>query len=192
MKLTGLENIYKELKVNNEDYFIFTFRKNNVVFDILFDIHKQPFELHFLQKHNDFHFGINVDEYFRISTSLRYDIYIKLCEILNIKYNPNNRFSTFEFFEEFNRKIPQYFQRKKEKQELLKFYMNSIEDPNKLYFEAFIEWGKMGNKRHVTDKNLEKTRILYDEHYERCKRENISIKYTSLLNSHDKVNDNEL
>jgi len=179
MKLIRLNNIYRELKIHNENYFIFSFKKNDISFEILFDIYKEPFKLHFLQKCSNFHFHINVEKGFNIDPNLQSDIYKRLCKVLNLKYDPNNRFSTYIFFNEFNEKIPDYSHRKKEKRELFKFYTKDIEEPNKINFGGFIDWKKLNNGKNVSEKNLEKTRILYPEYYEYCKRENVSIIYKS-------------
>lgn len=179
MKLTGLESIYRDLKDNNENYFIFTFQKNEIVFDVLFDIYKEPFELHFMQKDKNFNFHINVERGFNIDIKLKPDIYSELCNVLNLKYDPNNKFSTIAFFNEFNKKIPKYFKRIKTERELLTFYKNDIEEPDKLFYDGFIKWKEINNGKHVSKKNLEKTRILYPEKYDFCKREDVSIRYKS-------------
>jgi hypothetical protein len=179
MKLIGLENIYKELKINNENYFIFTFHKNKIIFDVLFDIFKEPYELHFIQKNKHFHFCIKVERGFNINPILKSNVYSELCKVLNLKYDPNNKFSPHAFFDEFNKKFPKYFVRDKKERELLDFYIYDIEESNKLYFDGFIEWEKINNGKRVSPKNLEKTRILYPQHYEFCKRENVSIRYKS-------------
>jgi len=177
MKLTGLESLYRELKENNEHYFIFTFQKNKNIFDVLFDIFKEPFKLHFMQKEKNFNLCINVERGFNVNPMLESNEYSNLCNVLNLKYDPNNKFSTFAFFNEFNKKIPKYFKRDKKERELLDFYKHDIEEPDKLYYDGFIRWKEINNGRHVSPKNLEKTRILYPEKYDFCKREDVSIRY---------------
>ena len=179
MKLTGLVKIYKELITRNENYYIFSFKKNVTIFEVLFDIYKIPYELHFLQKESDFNFWVHVEKGFIINPTLSKVVYSKLCKVLNLKYDPDNKFSTNAFFDEFNKKIPDYNdKREKKERELLKFYSSDIEEPDKLYFNGFIEWKKLNNGKNVTPKNLNKTRILYPQHYDTCKRENVSIRYT--------------
>ncbi|OWP83206.1 hypothetical protein BWK59_11775, partial [Flavobacterium davisii] len=97
------------------------------------------------------------------------------------KYDNDNKFSTFSFFQEFNNTIPDYKKRFVVKQELLQFYKSEIEENDKLFFDGFIEWNKLNNRKKVSEKNLEKTRILYPEYYDYCKRENVSIRYTAEL-----------
>lgn len=180
MTLPNLRKLYKNLKENDEAYYIFDYKKNNVCFEVLFDIFNSPFELHFILKESDFSFRMTVHKGFHINEYLDKNIYKRLCEILMLKYDEQNPFSTKVFFEEFNSKIPMYEQRIKKERELLKFYVNQIEEADKLYFDGFIEWNKVNNGKGVTIKNLEKTRILYPDLYEKCKRENISVRYTHI------------
>jgi hypothetical protein len=178
MKLTGLLKIYKELIAHKENYYIFPFKKNNTFFEVLFDIYKNPYKLHFLQRESNFNFMVHVKEGFIINPTLDNDVYRKLCKALNLKYDPENKFSPFAFFNEFNDKIPDFTVREKRERELLKFYSSDIEEPDKLYFDCFIEWEKTDTGNHVTQKNLDKTRILFPEYYDYCERENVSIRYT--------------
>ncbi len=177
MKLTRIGQLYRSLKEAEETYFIFPFCKNEVTFEVLFDIFKSPFELHFLQRDNNFSFRINVEKGFIINTTIEKSIYSNLCRVLNLKYDPLNKFTPSAFFEEFNDKIPLYSTRQKRKNELLVYYVSDIEGSDKLLFDGFLEWEKLKNGKKVSIKNLEKTRILYPELYEKCKRENISIRY---------------
>jgi len=98
MKIDRLEQLYRSLKANDETYFIFPFKKNNVTFEILFDIFKTPFELHFLQKDSNFSFYITVEKGFYINEMLNKKIYSALCKVLNLQYDPNNKFSSKAFF----------------------------------------------------------------------------------------------
>ncbi|OWP83922.1 hypothetical protein BWK59_07925, partial [Flavobacterium davisii] len=67
MKLSNLEKIYKRITQEGETYYIFPFIKNKVEFEILFDIYKTPFQLHFLQKSSDFSFNVIVEKGFKIN-----------------------------------------------------------------------------------------------------------------------------
>jgi len=180
MILSNLRELYKSLKENNETYYIFEYRKNNSCFQVLFDTFNSPFELHFLLKESNFSFKIIVQKGFHINEFLDRATYKNLCDVLMLKFDEKNPFSTKIFFEEFNSKIPQYKQQLKEERELLKFYVSQIEESDKLYFDGFIEWNKINNGRGATIRNLEKTRILYPNLYEKCKRENISVRYTHI------------
>jgi tetratricopeptide (TPR) repeat protein len=62
----------------------------------------------------------------KLNPNLQYDIYSGLCKALNLKFDPNNKFSTSIFFNEFNEKIPKYYPRVKEDRELLNFSIRFI------------------------------------------------------------------
>ena len=182
MKLNRIEQIYRGLKNDNETYYIFDYSKNSIIFNILFDIYYSPFKLHFLVVEDNFSFVIDINKGFIISTSLNKEDYIRLCRVLGLKYDEDNPFSPKIFFEDFNKNIPPYSRREYKKRELYKFYYNNIEEPDKIYYKGILAWNKINNGRNVTQKNLEKTRILYPELYEFCKRENVSIIYTANKN----------
>ena len=120
---------------------------------------------------------VTVGKGFDINPNLNKADYKNLCNALSLKYDANNPFKPLLFFQEFNNAIPNYNKRVIVKQELLQFYKSDIEENDKLYFDGFIEWNKLKNGKKVSEKNLEKTRILYPEHYFYCKRENVSIRY---------------
>jgi hypothetical protein len=178
MKLTRLENIYNGLRKDNETYFIFPFKKGRVTFDILFDIFDTPYKLHFLQQQGDFNLVLLVSEHFYINTFLGNN-YQKLVNILGLRKDPNNPFSTNAFFSDFNNAIPLYRRRSKEENKLIRFYNNQIEDKEKPYFLSFTRHSKESG-RHVTKENLFKTRLLYPNEYDFCKRNNVSINYTDM------------
>jgi len=176
VKLSRLENIYTGLRNDNETYFIFPFKKGKVTFDILFDILPQPYKLHFLQQQGAFSLLLLVSNNFCIDTYLGKD-YFKLMDVLGLKYDPNNKFSSNSFFDEFNNAIPVYHKKDKVDNELSKFYNNEIEEKEKPYFDGFIKWAKESG-RHVTEENLFKTRVLFPNEYNFCKLNNVSIRYT--------------
>jgi hypothetical protein len=186
MVLSNLKELYKNLRIDNETYYLFHFRKNNIRFEILFDIFKIPFQLHFLQKDNSFSFYLIVEKGFIVNEFLNKETYNKLCKTLKLKSDSDNPFSTKHFFEEFNSRIPIYQNSEKKERELLAFYQSSIEESEKLYYDGTIEWNKVKNGKGVTNKNLEKTRILYPELHEWCKRENISIRYRLMRKNNEK------
>lgn len=179
MKLNRLENIYTGLRNDKETYFIFPFKKGKVTFDVLFDVFVDPYKLHFLQQQGSFGLLLLVSKDFYINTYLG-DDYYKLVSVLGLEYDPNNKFSSNAFFNDFNNAIPLYRRRSKIDNELVKFYGNEIEEKEKPYFDGFIRWTKESGK-HVSYENLFKTRILFPNEYEFCKLNNVSIRYSDKL-----------
>lgn len=187
MKLTGLIPLYRNLIEKNSTYCVFTYTKNNIDFDVFFDIGCDPFKLGFLIIKSEFQLWIDVHKGFIINTKLHQKDYLNLINILGIKYDPTNKFSTNQFFEEFNNRIPTNF-RKKNKNDLIKLIRRAyeIEDDDKIYYKGLIDWDK-STTRNRRYKNLEKTRLLYPGLYNQIKNRNISVIYTANKNESEDV-----
>lgn len=84
--------------------------------------------------------------------------YKQLIQLLNLKYDPNNKFSPIGFFEEFNSKVPLSFT-KPDKTVLLKFAVERyhIENKKKVYFRGFINWKKKERGERNTEKKVDST-----------------------------------
>ncbi|MDM1395585.1 hypothetical protein HX049_00065 [Myroides odoratimimus] len=181
MILNNLEQLHQQILNNNDTFCIFPFAKNKIVFNILFDIGTTPFKLVLLQKKGNFRLELVVTHNYNIDSMLDRELYKQLCEVLDLTNDSNNRFSTNAFFSELNTVIPRQYYRSTAERPLYVFYSNNIEEPNKLYYSSMTDWKNTLNRKNhkVTDKNLEKTRVLYPEIYEFCKDNNISVNYTS-------------
>lgn len=180
MVLDGLIPIYQEIKKRSETYCVFKFNKNKIEFDIFFDIGTNPFRLGFLLIESNFELWLDVQQGFRISTMLEREKLKELRELLGLKFDPNNPFSTKSFFEEFNSKIPNTPPHyKKEQRDRIVLYSFSIEEPDKLYYAGIIEWDKMQSGRKRSFENLEKTRLLFPELYRQIRDRNVSVRYSS-------------
>ncbi|MFF3926068.1 DUF6037 family protein [Paenibacillus lactis] len=180
LKLTGLRELYADMKTKRIKRYKFAFTYNSVSFDVFFFTDETPFKLMFGVKAHNFYFEVNVTNGFVIDTNLR-DKYTQLCKILGLQYDPDNPFKTFYFFSEFNKRIPQhadvsYIPESSE----IGYYRRDIEESEKIYFLSWRDNEKRGEK--VSPENLQKTRLLlgYDA-YLICKRKNISSRWT-----HDK------
>lgn len=179
MKLTNLKPLYKIIKENNETYTTFEFKKNNLVFEIFFDIDSIPFQLGFIVKHSNFEMWVEVMPGFEISPIIDKTDYKKLVGLLGLIYDPNNKFSTLGFFEEFNLKIPAYGKKNKELAVYVGKSKYQIEYPDKIYFLKMMPW----TSQHRSFKNTEKTRLLLPKLYERIKNNpHISVGYTNVEN----------
>lgn len=179
MKLYAIIPLYRQLISSNKTYGVFKYTKNNIDFDVFFDIGVKPFKIGLLLINNNFQLWINLDNDFMINPYLSNIEFKSLIRVLNLKYDPNNKFSTIKFFEDFNSKIPNEFKtiKKKELQNLIITIYN-IEEENKVYYNGLIDWSKVNNGKKKTKKNIEKTRLLYPKLYERIKEKNISVRYT--------------
>lgn len=188
MELTNLRRMYSLMKKANMTYSVFPFKRGKVEFDVFFDINAIPFRLGLIVKRANKDIWLNVEQGFRIDPILPRDEYRLLIKILEIQYDENNHFSIKSFFEEFNRKIPLELSPIEEYRDTvihvaIKDY--SIEEAEKIYYLGTTDWDSPANKGkgNRTDKNLEKTRLLYPNIYEQIKDRNISISYTNKKNN---------
>lgn len=181
MTLTRLVPLYKKIKQNNETYAFFDFKKNGVTFHIFFDIETKPnYLLGFMVPGTQFNLWIDVTEDFRINTYIN-EKFGELMEVLNLKSDPKNKFSTNAFFSEFNEKIPSdYIKAPKNLLNDIAIKKYDVEENESLYYLSFR---RLPPGWHRTEKNSEKTRLLLPKIYERIKdRDNISINYSPFPN----------
>ena len=182
MTLTGLIPLYQSIRQNNLTYALFDFKKNGIIFHVMFDIEAKPyFKLIIIAQGSKFELQVEVKPGFIVNPYIDTKKYKQLTQLLNLKYNPNNKFSPMFFFEEFNSKIPQSYT-KPDKAVLLEFAVNKyhIEKNKKVYFRGFINW----KKRERSEKNTEKTRLLLPLISECIKDKiHISVAYTDVPNN---------
>lgn len=108
MTLTGLVSLYQSIKHNNLTYALFDFKKNGITFHVMFDIEAKPYyKLIIIAQGSKFELLVEVKPGFIVNPYIDAKKYKQLTKLLNLKYDPNNKFSPIGFFEEFNSKIPQ-------------------------------------------------------------------------------------
>lgn len=190
MTLTGLIPLYRSIKQNNFTYALFDFRKNGVVFHVMFDIEAKPcYKLIIIAQGSKFELQVEVKPGFIVNPYIDTKKYKQLTKLLNLKYDPANKFSPTVFFEEFDSKIPQSYT-KPNKAVLLEFAINKyhIEKKNKVFFRGFINW----KKRERSEKNTEKTRLLLPLISECIKDKiHISVAYTDVPNDIEYIDLND-
>lgn len=182
MILTGLIPLYQSIRKENLTYALFDFRKNGVIFHVMFDIApKSNYKLIIVAQGSKFELQVEVKRDFIVIPYIDSKKYKQLVKLLNLKYDPINKFRPESFFEEFNNKIPQSYT-KPDRAVLLEFAKNKyhIEKKDKIYFRGFINW----KKRERSEKNTEKTRLLLPLICECLKDKiHISVAYTDIPNN---------
>ncbi|MDE5422423.1 DUF6037 family protein [Ancylomarina sp. DW003] len=182
MKLTGLVPLYRDLKNKKEMYSSFDYKTGGICFEVFFDIYETPFKLIFVVREQNYRLSIDVLQGFIINPILSKDELRALAKVLGLTYDPNNPFSPPKFFSHFNQSIPEFSPYKVPKEQVYRFHQSDIEKADRIYYKTKIEWNKLPNsKGNATPENLFKTRVLYPELYQVCKRNNISIVYTAEL-----------
>ena len=177
MKLNGIKEFHNSMKINGVKKSKFIFTYNNVVFDIFFFTDEVPYKLCIGGRANNFYFELNVKKGYIIDINIG-DKYLRLLEILGLKYNPDSPFKTIYFFNELNKNIPKKIDtNNKWKPSDYAIYKRNVEEAEKIYFCGWFDNDKVGKK--VREKNLEKTKeILGTDAYLMCKKNNISSKWT--------------
>ncbi len=129
----------------------------------------------------NFSFTLDVEPGFYINPHLPKEVFKKLCEVLELRFNPQNQFSTRAFFMEFNQNIPsQAAKHQAAKPHEIANYYPQMEEADKKYFLGWRHNHPI--KENVSLENLEKTRILLGyQAYLICRDKNISSRWTDRL-----------
>ncbi|WP_045858732.1 DUF6037 family protein [Teredinibacter purpureus] len=187
MKLDGIIPLYKSMKTQNIDRYRFDYKAGKATFDVFFFIDSSPYLLLFGVKAENFSFELEVLNGFVIETKIDNDTYKRLCKVLGLEFDPNRPFSTWNFFKEFNSKIPLTANTSNPvKPQDIAPYQSVAEEADKIYFVGWRDNSKWGTQ--VQDSNLEKTRkLLGEKAYLRCKQKNISSCWSDKKDSTIKV-----
>lgn len=181
MKMNGLVDLYKSIKEQGLSYTIFDYTHNGIEFFIMFDIGTNPFKLLLVKKYSLLTLSLDINKGFILETSLEKEKYETLKEMLEIKKGNTNPFSTTIFFKELDSKIP-----KEAKKPVLDENHKSVisrvyqcEEQDKIFPFGFVDWDYNGSKKRYTERNREKTRLLYPDIYKAIQGKNISIRYSN-------------
>ncbi|EFB6939737.1 hypothetical protein HGL76_001757, partial [Campylobacter coli] len=181
MKMTGLENLYKDIKNKQMTYCIFNYTHNRIELEIMFDINPKPFKLLIIKKYSNKTLLLDILNGFKLDIFLSKEKYQILLDILDIKGGGATPFSTKKFFEELNSAIPSA---------IVQYDLNSnlrhiisqiknFEDADLIYVKHLIDWNKINSGKHVSQKNRDKTEYLYPDIFKIIKDKNISVVYTN-------------
>jgi hypothetical protein len=179
MKLNELNPLFQSMKNACIDRYQFEYQHGKGLFDVFFFTDESPFVLLFGARGTQFCFEVFVYPGFEISTKMSSQDYRELCNFLELKFDPENPFSPFAFFSQFNKNIPHNIDVKRRILQTYEIaqYRCEIEDKNKVYFCGWRN-NKLRNET-VTHSNLRKTKMLLGNHaYIVCKEKNISSCWT--------------
>ncbi|MBR2112879.1 MAG: hypothetical protein IJ950_08190 [Helicobacter sp.] len=181
MKMTGLKELYKNMKAQKLPYHIFKYNHNTIELEILFDINRNPFGLLIIKQYSNLTLLLDIKTGFELDVFLTREKYQVLREILEIKSGKTNSFSTKKFFEELNNAIPSCVKEYKIDNNL-RYIISQVKNLDKahlIYVKCLIDWSKTESGKHVSDENREKTKYLYPDIFELIKDKNISVVYTN-------------
>jgi hypothetical protein len=178
MKLDALEPLHQSMQANDIDRYRFGYTHGKAKFDVFFLADTQPYKLIFGVYDQNVFIEYDVDKDFRINPQLSKEHYKQLCQLLELKYDPNNHFSPGAFMADFNTYIPKcaHCAQKVQPHEIIR-YRNNIEEVEKIWFCGWRDNAQRGQS--VTAENLFKTRQLLGERaYQLCKERNVSSCWT--------------
>lgn len=170
------------MKIQGIERYRFEYKCGKATFDVFFFIDSSPYLFLFGMKAENFSFEIEVKHGFVIDHTLDKETYKRLCEVLGLKYDPERPFSPWNFFSEFNGKIPdKALTAQVAKPHDVAPYKKIIEEEKKIYFVGWRDNYRWDTTVQKT--NLDKTRELLGERaYKRCKEKNISSCWTDQKN----------
>lgn len=179
MQLTGLKSLYADMKRQKLERTIFKVLINNISFEVIYFIDSSPHSLAIGVKGKNFFFEIPVEKGFHIKTWLG-ENYSKVCEILGLKYDETNKYSSNKFFSEINKGIPSKVTNINiPTYKDIAPYRRDVEEADRIYFYGWKENDKTGG--NVKPKNLEKTRAWLGENaFRMCKKYNVSSRWTDV------------
>ncbi|MCT4662738.1 MAG: DUF6037 family protein [Tissierellales bacterium] len=176
MILDGLKPLYADMRKNNLERCKFKFVYNKVEFEVLYFIDCIPNKLSFGVLEKNFYFEKEVKKGFEITEYI--EEYLKLCEILELKFSKDGKFKPFYFFELLNRKIPHNVDSTKKYLPSDGIRHDTRNNEDKIYFFGWLDNKHVNQK--VSEENLQKTKAyLGVEAYTMCKRNNISSRWTA-------------
>lgn len=177
-EFTSLRTLHEDMKENNEISASFNFNYNNRGFACIFLGDVKPMILYLCTVGIAREvFEIAIDENYMTDTYI--NDYRRLIEYLNLKFDPDHKFKPVDFFEVLNRNIPTTFQTAANYSSILSIASKTriIKEANKIYF---IGWRDNPISDHVTELNLEKTRLAFGDKIAKIsKQTNRSSKWTN-------------
>lgn len=167
--LKKIAPLLKDMRHNNVKQDKFSFTYNNVEFDIVVLIEREPFELLFGIIDYNFSFTLNLYKGYKLEY-IPDDVFWKLCRILNLRPGKEG-LTSFKFLKFFSERIPKKYSGKTIQPHQIAVYKKDIPDSEKIYFKGW--------RTHISDgrtaQNFDKTRaLLGDKAYDFCKENNIS------------------
>lgn len=141
----------------------FNFNINEKPFSCIFIIDITPFRFYLTTLGNEpYVIEFEVSNNFEINPILSKEDYTALIRYLEIKYNPDNKFSTIKFLNDINAILPTVIINNPHYTDILKTVSKTreVEESNKIYF---MGWKKLHDGQNVSPQNAEKTLSVFGE-----------------------------
>lgn len=164
LELTHLRALHKDMKKKRESQAVFNVQVKNKYFSCIFITNVTPYYLYLAtvgKAIKTFEFEIVTG--YKINTYMNKSDFQELCIYLEIEYDVNHKFSTNDFFQILNNKLPViYSGMKPTKKQLIDTVSKhrNIEEADKTYFLRFRH---LPVGQNVSEGNHEKTRFIFGD-----------------------------
>ncbi|WP_257014593.1 DUF6037 family protein [Variovorax sp. YR752] len=177
--LNGLGPLVQQMRQRGLQRIRWPYRHSRVSFDVFLFTDEMPWCLLFGAKAYNFAFSVPVHRGYDADPGLAQADYRRLCEVLGLKFDPNNKFSPKAFLEEFGRALPATLPNQAEvRPQDVAPYRKDVEESERVYFCGWKDNTLRGES--VSQANLHKTRqLLGVAAYERCRDKNISSRWSA-------------
>lgn len=158
--LNNLRCLYLDMKKEGQTAVTFQCKYNNrYCFSCIFIADEDGKALYISSLgDNSFTLKVHVKSDFSIDKfGLDKETYVKLCEYLELKYNPDNPFIPREFIIQLDGVFPKEY-KKAETRECIRAICqaNNTDEGDKIYFAGWRHW----TQKHTQDDNMEKSAML--------------------------------
>lgn len=177
MKLYEIKPLLQDMAHNKVKIDKFKFLYNQVEFEVIVLIEREPFELLFGVIGHNYSFVLKLLKGYELE-NLPDEVFFKLCDILKLKPSKEG-LTSFKFLRYVAERIPNHYSgRRPQPHEVAKYKKKDIPEAEKIYFCGWQFY--TSENRHA--RNFEKTREwLGEEAYLFCKEHDISSCWTDKI-----------
>lgn len=172
MQLVRLKDTF--YKQGQPDLLTLDYSYNKVPLSVFYT--QEENALTFVRKGTQLEVTISISTSFWVSKQLEKNVYLALCNLLDIKYDPNAIFKPNSFFKQFDEHFS-YSPIKTDEKIRYISQKYKLENPDAIYYQRTIPH-KNKNNGHATTQNLKKVKYLLPQVYQRIKNEDVSIAFT--------------
>lgn len=178
--LSALRLLHQRMREEGVDRTTFSYRNNRARLDVVFLFDETPYVLLIgVRGEIPYSFELPVLPGYRVP--LLFNEHLKpLMDALGVRPNPDSPFKTSLFLEDLNRHIPDTVNARDLPTDILarRGTASDVEEADKIYF---VGWVAHSDGRHVSPRNLDKTRrILGTATADRCRRSNVSTRWSAV------------
>lgn len=184
VKLENLKILHEDMIRKKERRCKFRFSFGKVGFEVFFLSDLEEYTLMIGAIGKRFYFELKVSAEYTVPGYI--DKYNELCKLLNIKYDPINKFKPEAFLNAINKNTPiEYQTNNKVYVENICQYKSDFEDPNKVYFYGWKD-NEINNEKQSPQNYIKTLYLLGKDAAYMCRKFNISSKWTNNPNKKKK------